>query len=342
MTSTFAARLVLSAALAALATLPVRPAAAADIQERSLKMPIVNAITHPQGIGAQKFADLVAEKSGGRIKIKVFPGGTLGGEQQIASMMQGGTIDVSMMAPAQLVGNIPQFIVLDFPFVFASEKEADYVLDGPVGKKLLDLMPERRLVGLAFMEQGYRSISNSKRPITRLEDIAGLKIRTIQNPLYVDMLNTLGANAVPMAFTELYTALETGAVDGQENPFTTLEASKLYEVQKYMSTTRHIYNPQMLLVSSKLWESLSDDEKAIFQEAANEARDFQREAARQMNQKAREAVIAQGVEVNDVAAGEIARMREKVQPVIEKYAPQVGEELLKEFHAELEKARQQP
>lgn len=314
---------------------------AAELKDRSIKLPIVNNIDHPQGVGAKKFAELVEQKSGGKIKVKLFPGGTLGGEQQVASAMQGGTIEASMMAPAQLVGMIKEFVVLDFPFAFANEREADSVLDGPVGKKLLDKLPEKNLIGLAYMEQGYRSISNSKRPIVKLEDIQGLKIRTIQNPLYIDMLNALCANAVPMPFPELYTALETKTVDGQENPFSTLEASKFYEVQKYMSTTRHIYNPQLLMVSKKFWDSLSAGEKKIIQDAAYEARDYQRKIAREMSQKSREFLTNNGMQINDVAPQEIARMREKVKPVTEKYAGQVGEPLVKEFYAELDRARQQ-
>ena len=178
------------------------------------------------------------------------------------------------------------------------------------------------------MEQGYRSITNSKRPINKLEDIQGLKIRTIQNPLYIDMLNALGANAVPMPFTELYTALETKAVDGQENPYSTLEASKFYEVQKYMSATRHIYNPQLLLVSKKFWDTLSADEKKIFQDAANEARDYQRKVAREMSDKSRQFLVKNGMQINDIAPQEIARMRDKVKPVVDKYSAQIGEPLV--------------
>jgi tripartite ATP-independent transporter DctP family solute receptor len=331
-------RLACAVALAAWA---FGAASAADIKDRNIKLPIVNAIEHPQGIGAAKFAEAVDKKSGGKMKVKVFPGGTLGGEQQVASAMQGGTIEVSMMAPAQLVGMIKAFVVLDFPFSFASEKEADFVLDGPLGRKLMDKMPEKGLVGLVYMEQGYRSISNSKRAVNKLEDIQGLKIRTILNPLYIDMLNALGANAVPMPFPELYTALETRTVDGQENPATTLEASKLYEVQKYFSLTKHIYNPQMLLVSKKFWDQLSADEKKVLQDAAAEARDFQRKAARDMDQKSRQAVTKAGVQVNEVSPQELERMRAKVRPVIDKYTAQVGEPLVKEFYAELEKARKQ-
>jgi TRAP-type transport system periplasmic protein len=316
-------------------------AAAQNVKDRNIKFPIVNQMDHPQGVGAKKFAELVEAKSGGKMKVKVFPGGTLGGEQQVASAMQGGTIEGSMMAPAQLVGMIKEFVVLDFPFAFATEREADAVLDGPFGRKLMDKLPEKNLIGLGFMEQGYRSITNSRRPVQKLEDIQGLKIRTISNPLYIDMLNALGANAVPMPFPELYQALESRAVDGQENPYATAEASKLYEVQKYFSNTRHIYNPQMMLIGKKFWDQLSADEKKILQDASSEASVYQRKAAREMDEKSRQFLVKQGMQINDVSPAETARMRDKVKPVVDKYTAQIGEPLVKEFFAELEKARAQ-
>ena len=329
------------AAAVLIAVAGVSSALAADIKERNIKFPIVNQIDHPQGIGAKKFAELVEQKSGGKMKVKIYPGGSLGGELQVASAMQGGTIEASSMAPAQLVGMVKEFVVLDFPFAFANEREADFVLDGPVGRKLMDKLPEKGLIGLGYMEQGYRSISNSKRPITRLEDIQGLKIRTIQNPLYLDMLNALGANAVPMPFPELYTALEQKAVDGQENPYATVEASKFYEVQKYFSNTRHIYNSQMMMVSKKFWDQLSADEKKVLQDASNEASAYQRKVAREMSDKSRQALIKNGMQINDIAPQELQRMRDKVKPVIDKYSAQVGTPLVTEFYAELEKARKQ-
>ena len=312
---------------------------AADIKERTAKFPLVNAIDHPQGLGAQKFVDVVDKKSGGKIKIKIFPNGTLGGEQQVAAAMQGGTIEISMMSPAQIVGTVKEFVVLDFPFSFANETQADAVLDGPFGKKLMDYMPAKGWVGLGFMEQGYRSISNSKRPINKLEDIKGLKIRTILNPLYVDMLNAMGANAVPMPFPELYTALEMKTVDGQENPETSVDASKFYEVQKYFSGTRHIYNPQMLMVSKKFWDSLSADEKKIFEEALVEARDTQRKAARAMTAKSRKVLTDHGMALNEIAPAELERMKAAVKPVTDKYAAQLDPALVKAFQAELEKTK---
>jgi len=313
----------------------------AQIKERTVKFPIVNNIDHPQGLGAKRFAELVEQKSGGNIKVRIYAGGTLGGEQQVASAMQGGTVEASMMAPAQLVGNFKEFLVLDFPFAFANEQEADKVLDGPLDKRLLDLMPAKGLVGLAYMEQGFRSISNSRRPINKLEDISGLKIRTILNPLYIDALNMMGANAVPMPFPELYTALETKTVDGQENPYSTVEASKFFEVQKYFSNTRHIYNPQLLLVGKRFWDGLSAEEKKILQDSADETRDYQRKIAREMDEKSRKFLIEQGMQINDVSPEERARLRDKVKPVIDKYTPQVGEALVKLFYEELDKARGQ-
>ena len=312
---------------------------AADIKERSAKFPIVNAIDHPQGLGAQRFVDVVDKKSGGKIKIKIFPNGTLGGEQQVAAAMQGGTVEISMMSPAQIVGTIKEFVVLDFPFSFANVAQADAVLDGPFGQKLMDYMPAKGWVGLGFMEQGYRSISNSKRPINKLEDIKGLKIRTILNPLYVDMLNTLGANAVPMPFPELYTALEMKTVDGQENPETSVDSSKFYEVQKYFSGTRHIYNPQMMMVSKKFWDTLSADEKKISNEALVEARDVQRKAARAMTDKSRKVLTDHGMLLNEIAPAELARMKDAVKPVTDKYAAQLDQALVKAFYAELEKTK---
>lgn len=312
---------------------------ASDIKSRNLKLPIVNAIDHPQGLGARKFVEVVAKESGGKIRIKVFPNGTLGGEQQVASAMQGGTIEISMMSPAQLVGTIREFVVLDFPYMLNSEAQADAVLDGPFGRRLMDYMPAKGWVGLGFMEQGYRSISNSKRPINRLEDIKGLKIRTILNPLYVDMLNALGANAVPMPFPELYSALETKTVDGQENPETSVSANKFYEVQKYFSGTRHIYNPQMLMVSKKLWDSLSADERKIFDTAMVAARDVQRKATRAMIATARDAMVKNGMLLNELAPNELERLKQAVRPVTEKYAAALDPELVKAYYAELERTK---
>src|SRR5215510_5544619 len=314
---------------------------AQNVASRTFRVAYVQAKDHPHGLGAQRFADIVQQKSGGKMKVATFGSGTLGGDAQVISSLQGGTIDMTMVSPGLLVGLEKEYALLDLPFLFNNYKEVDAVLDGPVGKKLLEKLPAKGLIGLGYWDHGFRNVTNSKRPIMKLEDLAGLKIRVIQIAQFIEMFNTLGANAVPMAFTELYTALETKTVDGQENPYATLEASKFYEVQKYMSATKHIYNPQLLMVSKKFWDTLSADEKKIFQEAANETRDYQRKVAREMSDKSRQFLVKSGMQINDISPQELARMRDKVKPVVDKYAAQIGEPLVKEFYAELDKARKQ-
>ena len=338
-------RTVLSTLLAPL-LLPLATLAplsqAADIKERSFKLPVVTAIDHPLGVGTVKFAELLEKKSGGKFKAKVFPNGTLGGEVQVISAIQGGTIEASIVLPANLAGLAKEFIMLDFPYVFESEQQAAKVLDGPVGKRLLGYLPPKGLVGLGYMESGFRNYSNSRHPITKVEDFAGLKLRSLQSPLFVDFTSALGANGVPLSFTELYTALENKTVDGQENTYATIENAKLNEVQKYVSDTRHVYASQIVLVSGKLWDQLSADERKIFEDAATEAIDFQRKAARDADTKAREALKKRGMQIAEIPATEMARIRAKVKPVVDKYAAQLPEATRQEFFAELEKARGGP
>ncbi len=295
--------------------------------------------SHPQTLGARKFAELVEARTAGRIKVAVYSAGQLGSDLQMQAALQGGTQEFTAPSTATLAGLVKDFGVLGLPFSFASEKEADAVLDGPFGKKLLAKLPERGLVGLAFWENGFRNVTNSKRPIVRAEDIAGLKIRTMQNSLYIDMFGGLGANAVPMAVTELFTALESRAVDAQENPYTVVHAQKFYDVQKYLSTTGHAYDALVLTVSRKFWERLSPADQKALQDAAAEAMAFERKTSRELNAKLREELTRLGMQINEVSPQERARMREKLQPVIAKYTAGAGEEVAREFFAAIDQAR---
>ncbi|MGF6528852.1 TRAP transporter substrate-binding protein [Variovorax sp. PvP013] len=314
-------------------------ALAADIKERTIKYAVIYDLKHPQGLGAEKFAELVGQRSGNKIKVKLYPSGQLGGEVQVVSSLQGGTIEMSAMATPQLVGNIKEFAALDLPFLFNNEKEVDVVVDGPVGKQYLDRLPAKGLVGLSWFEHGFRNLTNSKRPVTKLEDIQGLKLRVQQNAVAIDTFNALGANAVPMSFTELYSALEQKAVDGQENPFSSIETAKFFEVQKYVSVTKHNYTPLILLASKKFWDTLSPDEARILKDAALEAAVYQRRVNREFNEKSLQALKAAGMQVTNIAPAEMDRIRTKVQPVVEKYSKQVGGTLVNDLYAEIEKAR---
>lgn len=326
---------VLSALLVAGAT----GAMAADIKERTIKYAVIYDIKHPHGLGAQKFADLVAQRSDNKMKVKVYPNASLGGEVAIISAMQGGTVEMSAVATSQLVGVIKDFAALDLPFLFSSEKEVDRVVEGPVGKTFLDKMPEKGLVGLSWFEHGFRNLTNSRRPVTKLEDIQGLKIRVEQNSVAIDTWNTLGTNAVPMPFPELYGALEQKAVDGQENPYSTVDSAKFYEVQKYLSVTKHKYTPLVVTLSKRFWDQLSADEKKIIQDAAVETALYQRKANRDLSEQYLQSLKKVGMQINEIPATELARMRAKVQPVVDKYSAQIGGTLVKDLFGEIEKAR---
>lgn len=329
------------AALASLAAvlLPLHAVQAQDIKERTIKFAFQNQAGHPQAEGAKKFADTVAAKSGNKIIVKLFPGGTLGGDVQTVSALQGGTVEMTVLNAGILASQAKEFEVFDFPFLFNDAKEADAVTDGAFGKKLLDKLEAKNLVGLGFWDLGFRNITNSKRPITKLEDLSGLKLRVIQSPIYIDLFKELGANPTPMPFPEVYPALEQKAVDGQENPNTTIRSSKFNEVQKYLSVTRHVYNPQALLVSKKLWDTLSAAEKKIFTDAAGEATAFQRQLSRGQADAAQADLKKAGMEVNEVSPAEIQRMRDKVKPVIAKHTEKIGDDIVKELYAEIAKVR---
>jgi TRAP-type transport system periplasmic protein len=308
-------------------------------QEIKAKMGTSLPDSHPQTIGARKFAELVDKKSNGRIKIAVFSAAMLGSDQQMQSALRAGTQEFTAPSTATLANLVKEFGVIGLPFSFTNEKQADAVLDGPFGQSLLAKLPEKGLVGLAFWENGFRHFTNSKRPIVKVEDMAGLKVRTMQNNLYIDMFQGLGANAVPLPVNELYTALETKAVDAQENPFTVVQAQKFYDVQKYLSTTGHAYDAQVLIVSKKFWDGLSAADRSLVQAASAEATAFQRQTSRALNAKAREELIKAGMSVNDVSDAERARMREKLQPVIAKHQVAVGDETAKAFFAAIAKAK---
>ena len=314
---------------------------AADVKERAIKLSYVTAKDSPYGLGVAKFADLVAQKSEGKIKVRGYSDGQLGAEVQSISSAQGGVLEMSLVSTAAATGNVKEFALFDFPFLFNEEKEAYAVLDGPVGTQLLDKLTDRGVVGLCYWEVGFRHVTNSKHPVVKLEDFQGLKIRTIQNPVFVDVFNTLGANASPMAFTEVYTALESKALDGQETPYNIIYTSRFHEVQKYLSATKHIYGPGVVLVGKKFWDQLSGDEKKILRDACAEAREYERKASRDLDVKVLAEMKAKGLIVNEVSPEERARMRDKVKPVIEKYTAVVGPDLVKQAYAEIERVRKQ-
>jgi TRAP-type transport system periplasmic protein len=312
--------------------------AQAQVREQTFRWTTANPAGHPIPVGGEKFAELVKAKSGGKMQVKVFPGAQLGGDVQVLSAVQGGTIDMASMNSGILQGQIKEYAIVDFPFLFDNAKEVDAILDGVVGKQLADKLPEKGLVHLAYYDLGFRQLTNSRRPIKTADDIAGLKIRVIQSPIYIETFNAMGANSVPMAFTEVYTALEQKAIDGQENPFTVIEANKFQEVQKYLAGTNHMYNPQSMFISKKTWDRLNKDEQAILLDAAKESAVFQRKFSRDA-QAAALANLKQKMEYTELPPAETAKLRAKLKPVIDKFSANVGAEFAKQVFAEIDKVR---
>jgi TRAP-type transport system periplasmic protein len=313
------------------------PGSAQEIQERTIRWGHLNNTDHPVSLGVKRFTEIVAERSGGKLKVREYPSNQLGSEMQQQSALRGGTQEMQSPATTSLAGIVKEFGLIDFPFIVSTPEQADALLDGPFGAALLAKLPEKGLVGLAYWDLGFRNVTNSKRPITKGEDLAGLKIRVIPNPVYIETFEAFGANPLPLSFSELYTALETGAVDGQENPLSVILSNKFYEVQKYVSVTKHTYSTNIILVSKKFWDILSPAEQKILQDAAVETRTYQRQVSREQAQKAVVDLEAAGMQVNELTPAELDRMRETTKPIGERFAAEYDPATVQLFNSELER-----
>jgi TRAP-type transport system periplasmic protein len=313
--------------------------ASAQFADRTIR--VSNGVNqdHPVGNGVAKMASCLAGKSGGKMKLQGFWGGALGGDLQATQALRSGTQEMVVTSSSPLVGILPDLGAFDLPFLFANEKEADAILDGPFGKYISDKLPAVGLVNVSFWENGFRNLTNSRKPVTKVEDFPGLKVRVMQNNIFLDTFKTLGANALPMAFQEVFAALETKAIDGQENPFVTIDTSKMYEVQKFLSVTRHAYTPMLILYSKTLFDKLSADEQKAVVDCAAEGQKEQRAVSRALEEKSLANIKAKGMAVNEIAPAEQKRMRDAVKPVYERAAATIGKETVDRMMAELGKIR---
>lgn len=327
------------AALAATTLAAPLAALAQDIKPRLIRFGYGLNEQSNQGRAVKHFAEQVEKASGGKMRVRAIGAAALGPDTQMQQALIGGAQEMMVGSTATLVGITKEMALWDTPFLFNNTKEADAILDGPIGQKVLDKLPEKGLVGLVYWENGFRNLTNNKRPVAKLEDMDGIKLRVMQNPVFLDSFKTLGANAVPLPFSELFSALETKAVDGQENPYNTILSSKFYEVQKYLTVTNHVYSPWIVLVSKKWWDGLSKDEQKVLLDAAKASRDFERKDTRDEAAKALAELKTKGMQVNELSPAEAARMRDKLTHVNAGVATQVGMELWNETQAELAKLR---
>lgn len=324
-------------ALAAMASLAL--ASTGAMAEVKAKIGHAMPESHPQATAMNKFAELVNTYTKGNVKVQAYHSAVLGSDEKQLQAVQAGTQELYIGTLAPLSARVKEVQVWDLPFLFQNEKEVYAVLNGPSSKKIFQSIEPSGLVGLTWTGMGFRNLSNSKRSVTKAEDISGLKVRVMTNPVALDTWKTLGANATPMAFAEVFPALEIKALDGQENPLLHMYANKMQEVQKHISLTNHVYTPVALVASKKFWDQLSPADREGIQKAATEAGQLQRKLLDDGNADVIAKFKAAGVTVDSVPPAELARIQEKVKPVMAKFAPQIGEEFVKGFQAEIEKAR---
>ena len=325
----------LAAVLAAATAMP----AAAQFENRNIRVSNGVNADHPVGNGVEAMSACLDERSGGKLELTAFWGGALGGDLQATQALRSGTQEMVVTSSSPLVGILPALGVFDLPFLFANEQEADAILDGPFGAYISDMLPEYGLINLAYWENGFRNLTNSRRPVEKWEDLEGMKVRVMQNNIFLDTFQNMGANATPMAFGEVFSALETKAIDAQENPYVTIDTSKFYEVQDYLSVTRHAYTPFLILFSKPIWDTLSGEEQAALKDCAVVGRDVQREASRALSEESLARVREAGLEVNEIDPEEQARMVEKAQSVYQKHAESIGPEVVERIQAELKTLR---
>lgn len=296
---------------------------------------------HPQYLALLEFKEIVEEETDGEIIVETYHSSQLGDDRTMTEALQLGSQEVTIPSTAPLANFVPEFSVFDFPFLFPNEAVADEVLDGEVGQEFLAKLEDQDLVGLAYWENGFRDVTNSVRPIATAADFEGLKLRTMENQLHLDAFKALGANPTPMAFGELFTALQQGTVDGQENPIPTIYLQKFYEVQDHVSNTHHIYSPFVFLMSESFYSGLTEEQQVIVREAAVEAGQLNRELNRASNEEYLAELQEAGMTYTEVTPEARQEMIEIVQPVIDEYAEQIGTETVQEVYDAIEAASQE-
>lgn len=327
------------AATVAVATILAAGMGAAVAQERNIRVSMTGSKDHPAGVALVQTMECAAAKTGGKLKMRGFYDGSLGSEAASVQQVRSGSQEAALTTTASVVGTIPQLAIFDLPFLIANENEADRLLDGKAGEHLSTFFAAAGLVNLGYWENGFRQSTNSRRPITRWEDFQGMKIRVIPNKVFIDTFSRLGANPVPMPFPEVYSALDSKAIDGQENPVGIVHAMKLFEVQKYLSMTRHVYSPVVMIYSKKLFDQLTPDEQKALRECAVAGGVQSRKIGREREAKSLVELKAKGMEINEVSPAEMARLREQVKPVQASQAKAIGDDTMSLVLSELERIR---
>ena len=305
--------------IAGLLALGVAAPAAAEELKFGYSLPA----TSHYGASATAMGEELAKRTNGKWTIKQFPANALGGEREMVEGLQIGTVDLVATSTGPVGNFVPDTLLTDIPFLFRDYAHADAVLDGPIGQQILDQFPKNGLVALAWGENGFRNLTNSKRPVRTPEDARGLKVRTMENQVHMTAFRTIGVLPTPMAFPELFTALQQGTVDGQENPIGVILGAKFPQVQKYLTISQHVYSPALILMSPAVWNQLSAEEKTAFKEAAKVGAQAMRRKAREDAQNGVDELRKQGMEV--VTDVDRKAFEEALKPAFAEYAKKFGQ-----------------
>ena len=284
--------------------------------------------TDPYGIGARYFKSEVEKLTNGQVQVQLYPNRQIGDEKQLMEGMRFGTVDAGFVTNAVLAQIEPAFQVNDLPFLYSSAAQAQKVLDGPVGQDLAARLAKKGIVTLGFLEGGFRQMINNKKPVTGPDDVKGVKYRVMQNPTYIDMFNSMGGAAVPMAWGETYTAVQQGTVDGLEIPVAVIDAAKYFEVTKFLSLTNHTYSMIGLLMSKRAFDKLTPEQRKAVVEAGKIATAMQRKTVAANEQGLIDGLKAKGMTVNSI--GDVSQFRKSVAPMYDKAKAAVGEDVMKQ------------
>lgn len=294
------------------------------VAAEELKIGYSLAPTSHYGASAAAMADELAKLSNGKWTLKQYPANALGGEREMVEGAQIGTVDVVVTSSGPVGNFVPDTLITDIPFLFKSYQHAHAVLDGPIGQSILDQFPKHGLIALAWGENGFRNLTNSKHAVRTPEDAKGLKIRTMENQVHMTAFKTLGVLPTPMAFPELFTALQQGTVDGQENPIGVILSAKFAQVQKYLTVSQHVYSPALIILSPAVWDRLNDEEKGWFKQAAKVGAKAMRDKAEADAASGVEELRRQGMEV--VTQVDPAAFQQALKPAYAQYAKTFGQE----------------
>jgi TRAP-type transport system periplasmic protein len=303
-------------------------AAEASGDGKVMRMHSADAENRPSPMALEEFKEIVEEETDGGIEVQVYHSAQFGGDREAFEGLQIGSVEGAVMSTGPVANFLPEMGVFDLPFIFPDHETAYEVLDGEVGEELLDDLGSQGVVGLGYWENGMRHLTTADTEVSTVEDIEGLDIRTMESEIHIDAWNELGANPTPMAWPEVYSGLQQGVIDGQENPAGNVTSNNLYEVQDYLIKTGHVYAANVFMISEQFWNELTEEEQQIVEEAALETREVQREFAAEEDEEAFAELEEIGMNISELSEEEQDRLFEAVQPVYEQYEDVFGQDLI--------------